>query len=234
MAPTRIPVEKAVKVTLLGEPLQFLASGKQAKNRFLKAAMSERLATYVHGNPKLTGVPTERLINVYDKHGHGGFGVICTGNVMVAPNHLEVAGNTVIAAEVDTPERREKFSILTKAAKADGALVIAQLSHSGAATPIEINPQPFSASDVEAHGFSKYGKPIPLTEAEIQTEVVDRFRYAAKFCKEVGFDGVELHASYLYLLAQFLTPTANKRTDKYGGSAENRVRVVLEIYEAIR
>jgi 2,4-dienoyl-CoA reductase-like NADH-dependent reductase (Old Yellow Enzyme family) len=49
-----------------------------------------------------------------------------------------------------------------------------------------------------------------------------------------GFDGVELHASYLYLLAQFLTPSANKRTDKYGGSAENRVRVLLEIHDAIR
>lgn len=52
--------------------------------------MSERLATYVHGSPKLTGVPTERLINVYDKFGHGGFGLICTGNIMVSPVGLSL------------------------------------------------------------------------------------------------------------------------------------------------
>ncbi|KAH7693023.1 Protein F17A9.5, partial [Aphelenchoides avenae] len=65
-------------------------------------------------------------------------------------NHLELGGNVVIAREVDTAERRDKLSLLTKAAKADGALVIAQLSHSGAHTPAFINPKPFSASDVEA------------------------------------------------------------------------------------
>lgn len=65
-------------------------------------------------------------------------------------------------------------------------------------------------------------------------QVVEKFAYAAKFCADVGFDGVELHAAHGYLLSQFLSPTTNKRTDEYGGSVENRMRIITEIYEAIR
>jgi 2,4-dienoyl-CoA reductase-like NADH-dependent reductase (Old Yellow Enzyme family) len=79
-----------------------------------------------------------------------------------------------------------------------------------------------------------FGQPRALTLEEIQTEVIDRFVYAAKYCKNAGFDGIQLHSAHGYLLAQFLSPTTNKRNDKYGGSALNRVRLVLEIYEAIR
>lgn len=79
-----------------------------------------------------------------------------------------------------------------------------------------------------------FGNPKALTIEEIQVEVIDRFVYAAKYCKDCGFDGVQLHSAHGYLLAQFISPTTNKRTDKYGGSALNRVRLVLEIYEAIR
>lgn len=93
----------------------------------------------------------------------------------------------MIAREIDTPERREKLSLLAKAAKGDGALVIAQLSHSGAHTPISINPKPFSASDVEANrNLGRFGKPVPLTLEQMKTEVTGRFVYAAKYCKEVG------------------------------------------------
>lgn len=65
-------------------------------------------------------------------------------------------------------------------------------------------------------------------------QIVPRFAYTAKYCADVGFDGVELLGAYGYLLAQFLSPATNKRTDQYGGSAENRARIVCEIYNEIR
>lgn len=93
----------------------------------------------------------------------------------------------MIAKEVDSTERREQLSLLANAAKADGALVVAQLSHSGAYTPSFINPQPFSASDVEAKAIiGRCGKPVSLTTEQAKTEVVDRFAYAAKYCQEAG------------------------------------------------
>ncbi|VDK51752.1 unnamed protein product, partial [Cylicostephanus goldi] len=79
-----------------------------------------------------------------------------------------------------------------------------------------------------------FGKPVPLSIEQIKSEVIDRFVFAAKFAFELGFDGVQLHAAHGYLLSQFLSPLTNKRTDQYGGSAENRMRIVQEIFQAIR
>lgn len=64
--------------------------------------------------------------------------------------------------------------------------------------------------------------------------MIDKFVYAVRFCSEVGFDGVEIHAAHGYLLSEFLSPTTNKRTDQYGGSVENRVRILREIYAKAR
>ncbi|VDK24588.1 unnamed protein product, partial [Anisakis simplex] len=64
--------------------------------------------------------------------------------------------------------------------------------------------------------------------------VIDKFTYAARYCEEAGFDGVQLHAAHGYLISQFMSPTTNKRSDQYGGSCENRTRILLEIYDAIK
>ncbi|CAI2354583.1 unnamed protein product [Caenorhabditis sp. 36 PRJEB53466] len=220
-------------VAVLGDKLKF-PSGKVAQNRFLKAAMTELLSTYEPSNPKAHGIPTQSLVNVYEKWGNGQFGLILTGNLLVDPNHLEAPGNAIIFQEGDSAARREAYKKLTSASKQDGALVIGQLSHGGRQTPITINKTPFSASDVKLDQQGRFGQPIPLTVEQIKTEVIDRFVYAAKFAYETGFDGVQLHAAHGYLLSQFTSPTTNKRTDQYGGSVENRQRIVHEIYEAVR
>ncbi|KAK5981731.1 Oxidoreductase FAD/FMN-binding protein [Trichostrongylus colubriformis] len=151
--------------------------------------------------------------------------------------NLESAGNVVFCKENDTPLLKEMASKLAKAAKQDGALVVAQVSHAGRQTPEPVYAHPFSCSDIQLTAkrrFMGFGKPVALTEAQIKTEVVDRFVYAAKFACDRGFDGVQLHAAHGYLLSSFLSPTTNNRTDKFGGSVENRVRVILEIFEEIR
>ncbi|CAO4377838.1 unnamed protein product [Caenorhabditis nigoni] len=222
--------------TILGERLKF-PSGIYAQNRFLKAALTEMLSVFDPSNPTVNGVPTQEILNVYDKWGNGKFGMILTGNVPVSPVHLEGPGNAMIFKEGETPARREAYTQWAHKIKQDGALAVVQLTHGGRQTPITVNATPFSASDVQLQKevrFLGFGKPVPLTLEEIKTEVIDRFVYAAKYAYETGFDGVELHGAHGYLLAQFTSPTTNKRTDRYGESIANRQRIILEIYEAIR
>jgi 2,4-dienoyl-CoA reductase-like NADH-dependent reductase (Old Yellow Enzyme family) len=78
-----------------------------------------------------------------------------------------------------------------------------------------------------------FAKPHPATEQEIAT-IIDQFAHAAEFLEKAGYDGIELHGAHGYLLAQFLSPTTNRRTDKYGGSLENRIRLIIEIAEECR
>ncbi len=134
-----------------------------------------------------------------------------------------------------------------------GAAVGIQLAHAGrkASTPVSWNGpeqlataeqrqrlgyehwQPVAPSAI-VHGASPdYQTPIELDAAGIR-RVIDGFVAAAKRADQAGFDTVEIHAAHGYLLNQFLSPLANKRTDQYGGSRENRMRLVLEVTEAVR
>jgi 2,4-dienoyl-CoA reductase-like NADH-dependent reductase (Old Yellow Enzyme family) len=111
----------------------------------------------------LTGIPSKKLINIYDKFAHGGFGLIITGNASVDPNYLESAGNLLICRENETDERQQQFRILSKTVKQEGSLAILQLVHPGNLTPVLINPNPCTFS-----------------EESIKEQVIDRFVYAAQ------------------------------------------------------
>ncbi|KAI6195639.1 Oxidored-FMN domain-containing protein [Aphelenchoides besseyi] len=214
---------------LLAEPLRLPTSGLEVKNRFFKMATFTPHSLHTHG------IPSARLINLYTKWGHGNFGMILTGNVIIDDRHLEAAGNVIVSKETESKEKRAKLTALANAMKSDGALAIVQLGHAGRQTPATINPTPFSSTAVGCRIVrTAYGKPKPLTVEEIQTEVVDRFVYAAKELHAAGFDGIQLHGAHGYLLTQFLSAKINDRTDEYGGSVQNRVRIVEEIYRAIR
>ena len=79
----------------------------------------------------------------------------------------------------------------------------------------------------------EFAKPHAATQDEIN-RVIDSFAHSAEFLEKAGYDGIELHGAHGYLLAQFLSPSTNKRTDKYGGSLENLLRLTLEVAEACR
>ncbi|KAH7712219.1 Protein W06H8.2 [Aphelenchoides avenae] len=238
MAPSRrIPTDEFRKVDVLRSELFFPTSRRTARSRLMKASMSEKISPFTPDDVLQIGVPSEQMINLYTKFGNGGLGVFLTGNYAVDPKHLDAPGNVVIAKEADSPTRRQQLARLASAAKMDGALAIVQISHAGRQTPVTVNPTPFSSSDVQLTKVvrgRKFGVPIPLSEEQVRTEVVERFAYAASVIYESGFDGIELQCAHGYLLSQFLSPTTNKRTDCYGGSVENRARVVLEVYAAIR
>ncbi|KHJ78517.1 hypothetical protein OESDEN_21861 [Oesophagostomum dentatum] len=185
MVQERIPAVE-VDTAILGTPLTF-RSGRQAKNRFLKASLTEKISTWDPEDLSKRGIPTQELINLYDKWGKGGFGVILTGNVLVEPRNLESAGNAIICRENDSPQLREAFAKVAKFGKQDGSLILAQLSHAGRQTPASVNEHPYSCSDVPlVSRYFRTGDPIPLALDQIKTEVIDRFVYAAKVAYETG------------------------------------------------
>ncbi|KAF7911885.1 uncharacterized protein EAE98_011828 [Botrytis deweyae] len=220
----------------LGKPLKYEFSGKVARNRFLKGAMSERQSSWDPKDFKSRGIPSTNLVNVYKRWGEGEYGQILTGNVMIEYDHLEAMGNPIIPLEAPFEgERFERFAAMAKAGKAHGSLMVAQVSHPGRQVENRVQPNPISASDVQLEGNAmglSYNKPRPATQEDIDS-IIDKFAHAAEYLEKAGFDGIQLHGAHGYLLAQFLSKTTNKRTDKYGGSLENRFRIIQEIADEI-
>ena len=152
MAPERYASEP-VSPAPLGQPLQFPFSKRTAPNRFLKAAMTERLASWSATDSPKRGIPSTGLINVYRRWAEGGAGFILTGNIMIALDQLEAAGNTIIPPDSEfTGERFEAFKKMAEAGKKEGNLIIGQVSHPGRQTSSNLQPDPVSASDVQLEG----------------------------------------------------------------------------------
>jgi N-ethylmaleimide reductase len=163
---------------------------------------------------------------------------------------LIVAEATAISPDgfgwADTPglwsaEQVRGWRRVTNAVHAAGGRIIAQLWHTGAIAHPDLRggTQPLSASDVNLlqesvtpTGRKPTVQPRPMTIDEIRRTVADYAR-AARNAVEAGFDGVQILANYLYLLAQFLNRTTNHRTDEYGGGIENRARILFEVVEAV-
>jgi len=221
----------------LGQPLHFEFSGKTAPNRFLKGAMTERISSWDAHNLEARGIPSKNLINVYKRWGEGALGLILTGNIMMDYNQLEAPGNPIIPLEAKMEgERFEAFKEMAEQGKKHGCLMVGQVSHPGRQVEQRVNPHPMSASDVQLEGEvmgMRFAKPRAMTEEDIK-DVINRWTHAAEFLHASGYDGIQLHGAHGYLLAQFLSQTTNKRTDKYGGSLENRARLITEIAHSIR
>lgn len=199
--------------------------------------MTERISSWDPKDLEARGVPLDNLINVYKRWGEGEMGTILTGNVMIELDQLEAAGNPIIPREAPFEgERFEAFKKLATAAKAQGCLCVGQLSHPGRQTPKHLQANPVSASDIQLEGSImglEFAKPHAASSEEIE-RIVEGFAHAAEYMYKTDYDGIELHGAHGYLLAQFLADTTNKRTDKYGGSLENRSRLIIEIAQAIR
>ncbi|KAI0420134.1 NADH oxidase [Xylaria grammica] len=220
----------------LAEPITFPFSGRTASNRFLKAATSERLASFDEANLEARGIPSPELTTFYARFGRGGWGQILTGNIQISYTDLEAPGNAIIppGSEFSGP-RFEAFAAIAAAGKSHGSLIVGQVSHPGRQAPAAVQPHPISASAVHlvTEGNGPFGVPRAATREDIDS-VIEGFAHAAEYLERAGFDGIELHGAHGYLLAQFLSPTTNQRTDEYGGSLENRMRLVLEVAAEIK
>ena len=208
---------------LLNQPL-LLPCGASIKNRLCKSAMSENLSTVNHA-------PTPLLTNLYGKWADGGIGMCITGNIMVDAGALGEPRNVVIEDESNMDELRSWAAAGTQ----NHTHLWAQLNHPGKQSPNTLSEQPVAPSAIAFSGALKkfFNPPRELEDKEIK-DLIQRFADTAKIIKKAGFTGVQIHGAHGYLVSQFLSPIHNQRTDDWGGSAENRMRFVLEIYRAIR
>lgn len=210
---------------IIADPIS-LPCGVRLKNRLAKAAMTEGLADE-------TNRSTRRLETLYRRWATGGAGLLLTGNVQIDRRYLERPGNVAIDGPQDASAMRA-LEAFAASSTGTGAEIFVQLSHAGRQTPIYVNKSPVapSAAPLDLPG-GQFGAPRALQADEIE-DVVQRFAFAASICKAAGFAGVQIHGAHGYLISEFLNPNANSRTDEWGGSLDNRARLLLRVVAAVR
>ncbi|HEX6858596.1 MAG TPA: NADH:flavin oxidoreductase [Caulobacteraceae bacterium] len=202
-------------MTSLFDPLSF-QHGPAMKNRFMLAPL-----TNTQSHPD--GVLSDEEFHWLTMRAKGGFGLTmtCAAHVQAVgqgfPGQLGVFGD----------EHLEGLTRLAAAIKAEGSIAALQMHHAGNRSPKEIVGQPVCPSDDPETG----ARALSLGEVE---QLVEDFVAAAVRSEQAGFDGVEIHGAHGYILAQFLSPGINKREDRYGGSPENRARIIHEIIDGVR
>ncbi|MBB5161815.1 NADH:flavin oxidoreductase/NADH oxidase family protein [Mycobacterium sp. AZCC_0083] len=202
-----------------------LPNGSRLANRIAKAAMEENLA----GDGQL---PDERLLRLYERWSAGGAGLLITGNVMVHAHAMTGPGGVVL--DLDSP--LEPFRAWAQAAKSGGARIWVQINHPGRQVFAEMQGVAWAPSPIRVdigRQSKRFAEPTAMTEQQI-TETIGRFADTARLAEKAGFDGVEIHAAHGYLISQFLSPLANVRTDRWGGSLDNRARLLLDVVRAVR
>ncbi|KAB0507614.1 NADH:flavin oxidoreductase/NADH oxidase family protein [Pseudomonas moorei] len=202
-----------------------LPNGSTIKNRIAKAAMEENMA-----DPDQA--PSAELMRLYQVWADGGAGLIITGNVMVDGRAMTGPGGVVLQDD----RQLDKFKRWARIGRSSGAQFWLQINHPGRQMQANLGQKTWAPSAVplELGKMSKrFAMPHAMTQNVIE-DVIQRFAHTARLGEEAGFTGVEIHAAHGYLLSQFLSPLTNQRTDEWGGSLENRARLLLEIVKAVR
>lgn len=189
------------------------------RHRIVRSATAEGLADEA-------GVPCSQLAEMYAELGRGGAGLIITGHMGVHRTGKAHPGMTMVDAEAHVAP----LAKLVAAAHAQKAVLAAQINHAGrqalAAPGGPMGPSNHPASPSR-----------PATRAMTHEEIsrmINAFARAAERTQRAGFDAVQIHAAHGYLLSQFLSPTANRRTDDWGGTWANRTRLLRRVVQAVR
>ena len=206
---------------MIEQPLP-LPCGVTLANRLCKSAMTEGLA-----GPDGRATPAHRAL--YAAWAAGGAALHVSGNIMVDRRYLERAGNVVVEDESGLAELRAWAATV----HAQGSVLWGQVSHPGRQCPRLVNLHPIAPSPIQLDLVGNFGRPRAMTEQQI-LDAVARFARTAGVLKTAGFDGVQVHSAHGYLLSQFLSPRTNRRDDRWGGSLENRARLLLESVRAVR
>ncbi len=202
-----------------------LPNGSSIANRIAKAAMEENMADD-------NQAPPAKLMRLYQAWADGGAGLIITGNVMVDSRAMTGPGGVVL----EDDRQLEKFQRWARIGRSNGAQIWLQINHPGRQMQANLGQRTWAPSAIalDLGTMSKhFNTPYAMTP-DVIDEVIRRFARTARLGELAGFTGVEIHAAHGYLLSQFLSPLTNQRTDEWGGSLENRARLLLEIVKAVR
>ncbi len=189
------------------------------QNHFIRSATLEGLSQ--------DGYPSPPIIDMYKKLSEGKIGLIITSYTRIAEYEQSKAGQLAIYDDKFIPSYKQMTDIIHNL----GSKIVMQIVHGSSLNIYTEKPLILGPSPV----VNPMTKRVPkeMTIDEIKT-VIKLFAEAALRVKKSGFDGVQIHVAHGYLLSQFISPYFNKRRDEYGGSVENRVRIVREVVRAIR
>jgi 2,4-dienoyl-CoA reductase-like NADH-dependent reductase (Old Yellow Enzyme family) len=206
---------KNMSLAKLFEPMS-LAHGPAMKNRFMLAPLTNQQS-------HLDGRLSDDEFRWLTMRAEGGFGLTMTCAAHVQASGQGFAGQLGIFGD----QHIEGLTRLAAAIKKNGSVASVQLHHGGNRAPKDLVGTPVCPSDDAKSGARA------LTTAEVE-QLRDDFIAAARRAEKAGFDGIEVHGAHGYILAQFLSAEVNHRSDRYGGSLENRARIVFEIIDGIR
>jgi len=203
------------------------------RNRLAVAPMTRISATQ-------DGQATETMTRYYERSARGGFGTVSTEGI-----YTDQAFSQGYAHQPGMTDEAQAnaWKPVASGIKAHGALAIAQLMHAGAISQgnrfcdTTVGPsavQPKGEQMVFYHGKDRYALPATMTEEQIADAVNGFAESARRAIEAAGFDAIEIHGANGYLLDQFLTDYTNHRTDRWSGATENRVRLILETFKAVR
>jgi 2,4-dienoyl-CoA reductase-like NADH-dependent reductase (Old Yellow Enzyme family) len=195
-------------------------NGMKLNNRFVRSATWEGMAAD-------DGSCTPKLISLMAELARGGVGLIISSHSYVQKAGQAGPGQIGIHSDDMMPGLKK----MTAAVHDQRGKIVCQLAHAGFFANAKLSGQtPIAPSNVE--GIAK-GPRKEMTPQDIDG-VIKAFAAAAGRAKSAGFDGIQIHGAHGYLLSEFISPMFNLRTDEYGGSIENRTRLPLEVFKAIR
>lgn len=193
----------------------------ECKNRILRSSTWEALADE-------KGFMSEKQYEIYEQLAKNEIGLISTGYARVMEEDCPNAGMMGIYDDMFIPS----YQKLTDLVHQHDGKIMMQIAYGGTKTTYKVGERRICApSDIPEKSTGTQGHAMSLEDIR---DLVEAHAQAARRVKESGFDAVQIHAGHGYLLNQFLSPYYNNREDQYGGSLENRARVILECYDAIR
>lgn len=200
---------------MLFDPIDI--AGIKIKNRFVRSATHEGLSSH-------EGCPTKALNRLYEDLAFNNVGLIITGYAYINPNGKSDKKQQGIYDDLLI----EKYIPIIQKVHSYGSKIVMQIVHGGRQSMGDCLIAPSVVKDTKTQKI-----PQEMSESEI-LQTIEDFAQAARRVKEAGFDGVQLHCAHGFLLSSFLSPYTNRRSDRWGGSIQNRTLIVLNIIKRIR